>query len=564
MALPELKGFNKEELDEVVECLKKALKDPKLREVSQRAVQGKIWHLEPKVASVLSDLKAQEEVVRSHILKVISSLVYQFHEHTLDTTLARAGLKKDVRVHAGSFLEEKNGQLDLICLDAKERLYILLKEYGWLQEFFRLYPLHFYENSFAFVDRIPKKKLRVKVKVVGLGIGGSMAVSGLAKAGVDTVIGYDKRNQASVTSRYQNASWRAYDVAQKLLDEQAYDELMAYRQKINVKYDDGTTGVMISDRVQIILGGAIGSALGSAERYGAKLEFEKDLSQEDTIEDKSDIVALFAGAHTCKLFDDLETDMHIYEWPEVQSDCKMWLKIKPSEKEEAYSARSGEVGAENWHYTIESARATLEDIARVKNNVERQYQGNLKKLKNGTDIGISEEEITKKYTYQMDQLNKVQSSVEGGETPGGRFDYIFTNAPTNEHNLSKREEAIADGTVVLDGGYLVELKLAANSSFEGNKKVTKHLNSEIVVCGGDACVPPNPQAAYGATLACESAEKVVQLAIGYGHLNAILADLEEIGTMNGSGQWKESLVELKSLLKLYYEARGRSENYFQW
>lgn len=149
---PKLVGLSKERLDEVVDSLKQALCSDEIRKLSQRAVQGKIWHLSPKVALLLSDLRREEDVVRTEIMATTSKLIYKFHGHTIDATLARAGVMHDARVHAGSSLNKQQA-FDLFCLDSKERLYLLLKHYGFLQDFFRHYPLHFYENSFVFVDR---------------------------------------------------------------------------------------------------------------------------------------------------------------------------------------------------------------------------------------------------------------------------------------------------------------------------------------------------------------------------------------------------------------------------
>jgi hypothetical protein len=347
-------GLSKERLDEVVDAIKKALSDEDMRALSQRAVQGKVWHLQPVVAAYMADLRRDEGIVRGKIMQQVSSLVYQFHEHTIDATLARAGILQDERVHAGSSLDKKDA-FDLFCLDSKERLYIILKQYGWLQDFFRNFPQHFYENSFQFVDRIPPKKLKVKVKVVGLGIGGSMTVSGLAKAGVESVIGYETRDESGprrVGSRYQNASWRAYDVAQRLLDETAYNYLITYRQRVKVEYDDGTSNVVTSDRVQIILGNAIEESLASAKRHGAKLVFsckgDEYFKEDGNVEEEADIVALFSGAHTSEIFPGLGDVMNVYFWPEIASDCKMWLRIKESESQDDYCIRGGEIGAEKW------------------------------------------------------------------------------------------------------------------------------------------------------------------------------------------------------------------------
>jgi hypothetical protein len=351
-------GLSKERLDEVVNAIKKALSDEDMRALSQRAVQGKVWHSQPVVAAYMADLRRDEGVVRGKIMQQVSSLIYRFHEHTIDATLARAGILQDERVHAGSSLDKKDA-FDLFCLDAKERLYIILKQYGWLQDFFRNFPQHFYENSFQFVDRIPPKKLKVKVKVVGLGIGGSMTVSGLAKAGVESVVGYEKRDEFGprrVGSRYQNASWRAYDIAQRLLDETAYNHLITYRQRVKVEYDDGTSSVVSSDRVQIILGNAIEESLASAKRYGAKLVFsckgDEYFNEDGKVEEGADIVALFSGAHTSEIFQGLGDEMNVYSWPELSSDCKMWLRIKESESQDDFCTRGGEIGAEKWRTYI--------------------------------------------------------------------------------------------------------------------------------------------------------------------------------------------------------------------
>ena len=261
-----------------------------MRSLNNRAIQAKIWQI-PSVSNYMSDLRRAEEVIRQQIMTNMSRLIYQFHERAIDVTLAHAGILADHRVHAGLSLDhyskagggaaskqdQQETSCDILCLDAKERLYLILKEYDWIKDFFRVYPQHFYENSFQFVDRIPPKHLPVKVKVVGLGIGGSLAVSGLKKHGIPTVIGYDKRARdgpRSVTSRFQNASWRAYDIAETLLDEEAFAHLTEYQHRIHVHFDNGSSKVMTTDRVQIILGDAIDSALESDEHYGADLRFD--------------------------------------------------------------------------------------------------------------------------------------------------------------------------------------------------------------------------------------------------------------------------------------------------
>ena len=205
--------LQKDYLNQVVEAVKVALHDEKMRSLNQRAIQAKLWQ-NRLISSYMGELRRTEDCIRSEIMSKFSSLIFRFHEHALATTLARSGVLSDPRISAGSSLDEKKDDFDIACLDAKERLYLILKNYGWLEEFFRYNPEHFYENSFQFVDRIPPKQLPVKVNVVGLGIGGSLAVSGLAKAGIE-VLGVDKRSRSgarSVSSRYQNASWRGKTV----------------------------------------------------------------------------------------------------------------------------------------------------------------------------------------------------------------------------------------------------------------------------------------------------------------------------------------------------------------
>jgi hypothetical protein len=94
-----------------------------------------------------------------------------------------------------------------------------------------------------------------------------------------------------------------------------------------------------------------------------------------------------------------------------------------------------------------------------------------------------------------------------------------------------------------------------------SKDVLDKFNTSLVVCGGDACVPPNPQAAYGATLATEAADMLVHLAVSIGHINSILDDMEK---MSVGDEWIQQVKHLKTLLSDFYNVRGRSENYFQF
>jgi len=431
--------------------------------------------------------------------------------------------------------------------------------------------MHFYENSFQFVDRIPDKKLRIRVNVIGLGIGGSVCASGLAKHGVEKVVGYEKRSERGphgVAGRYQNASWRAYDVAGKLVDGTAFEKLLENRQRINVRYDDGTDAVVASDRVQIIIGSAIQSTIDSARRYGADLRFEHDIGtivdggDDDTNE--SDMVALFCGARTSSLLGgSLADEMNVLSWPDLDSTCKMWLQVRSSDKTDSYCTRGGVLGAEKWHYTIESAREDVSDLERIRGTQESTYRYNLSRLETGADIGMTKDDLDAQYKHQREKLESVMKEVKERNI---RFDYIFTNAPLNEHNLAKRTAVKED--VVLDGGYTCEVKIAQNTTFRTGDLLDK-LKTKLVVCGGDACVPPNPLAAYGATLACEAAGSFVQLAVAHGHLNNILSDMSkgEVRDMASKAFIEEAntgVEKLKSLFIDYYDAHSRSENYFQW
>lgn len=659
---------DKAKLDSVVNAIQEALHDPHVRETySQRAVQCLVWHSQPKVSSVLSELRSVEDSIRREIMYTASQLIYVFHTHAIDVTMERAGIKQSTTVNPGSSLRQSNKDItdrlfDVFCLDSKERLYILLKEYNWIEDFFRSYPIHFYENAFQFIERIPPKgKLPVRVKVIGLGIGGSIACSGLAKYGIETVHGYEKRGRygpRSVTSRYQNASWRAYDIAAKLVDDTAFDTLIKNRQRVLVTYDDGSTSIQTSDRVQIILGSAIDSALDSATGYGAQIQFHAKDSEYYNNNDEGeayDIVGLFCGAHTAYAFKDcLPEVMKIHQWPKLDSKCMMWLQIKETDNtDNTYCTRGGDIGCERWHYSISSTRSNLIDIKRIQWNQQSQYEYYLQKFNNDASgnssgpvqVGMlsyhNKEEFTAAYEKQKALLDSilnglVQKQLEEeadekksseNKSVGPCFDYAFTNAPANECNLNKRQQVAEH--VVLDGEYTVEVKIATNctvfafpssgkdhyndleianinsSSTQGKGELTNEKdsaavvidvdeeerqrqfllrawNTNVIVCGGDACVPPNPLAAYGATLACEAAGSFVMLAVAIGHLNAIANDLQlfldrddddnndtnntasSCSTKNEIYQSLERVQYLKQLFVQYYEAHSRSENYFQW
>jgi hypothetical protein len=77
-------------------------------------------------------------------------------------------------------------------------------------------------------------------------------------------------------------------------------------------------------------------------------------------------------------------------------------------------------------------------------------------------------------------------------------------------------------------------------------------------------------------IACEAAGSFVRLAVAIGHLNAILDGNEIIAQAmmeeeekkkrdDYDSEWiKTELNELKALFTRHFQARSRSENYFQW
>lgn len=571
MSSPEdlLFTWTKEQLDAVVVAVQRALSDPTLRAASQRAVQAKIWHECPIVASLLHELRTAEEALRAHCLALTSRLVYQFHQYALDATLDRAGIANN-----GGATVNSPSLFEYACLDAKERLYLILQEYDWLKDFFRRYPIHFYENSFAFVNNIPDKSLLATVKVIGLGISGSMAASGLAKRGI-TVVGYDQRPEhgpKSVTSRYQNASWRAYDTAARLVNDAAYTFLAQHRQRINVTQSDNSVRVVETDRVQIVLGAAIQAALDSARHDGAALHFDctrSDYTNHHDDTERSDIVALFCGAHTLRIFD---TGLKTWSWPHCESQCNMWLRVQLSDQTGPFCTRGGEIGAERWHYTIHSARTDTTDLERVQWNQTSQYQSATltQRLRpnDDDDTGSQEPvECVSSFQTRQSRLDAVLRHVRDSPHDDVRFDYIFTNAPRNEHNLSKRD-ACSD-TIVLEGEYTVPLQMTSGATVSSSTSTAaasllKEFSTELVVVGGDALVPPNPLAAYGATLACEAAASLVALATAVGHVNAILAAMDQFPHEPPTVGWANQLRELTTSLRWHYEARSRSETYFQF
>ena len=268
----------------------------------------------------------------------------------------------------------------------------------------------------------------------------------------------------------------------------------------------------------------------SAERYGADLRFEcdsKEFCKTETSSDEDiddvDIVALFAGVRTDGIVPGLEQEMDMHAWKDLRSDCILWLEIKMSEKKSSYTARNVEVGAEKWHFTIESSRSTKDDIVRIRDNLIAKRIWALQKLE---IAGASDEEKAQEgesFLAQISKIDQLLGDVEEKKEDGEeqRFDYIFSNAPKNEHNLAKKEAAMKGGNMVINGDYSVDVQIASTSMIDSScresaKKILHKFSSKVLGFGGDACVNPNPKAAYGATLACEFAAMLVHLGVTYG------------------------------------------------
>jgi hypothetical protein len=466
--------LSKERLDAVVEAMKSFMSSESIRTLSHREIQCKAWHCVPEVASYMAHLRRLEETVKSDIMREISQLIYQCNVYSLEMN-SKSNSKL---ARKASWVDTKKlsfHKFCSFCLDAKERLYLILKTYGWLPEFFRLYPQHFYENSFHFVSKIPRKKLPIKVRVVGLGIAGSLAVSGLAKMGIETIIGFETRPRkgpSGVASRYQNASWRAFDVSRNMLDETAYKKLEKYRQRLNTTDKEGSTKVVSSERVQIIIGDAINTSIESANRYNADLRFgctvdnyydstKSANTKSEKANEKCDIVALFCGAHTADRFSGLKEEMGICSWPALSSKCKTWLRIQESKCTDMYCTRGGNIGAEKWYFTVANARDKVHDILRVKYAVTKQWERE-------TKAPNSDQRLKSEYEAKLGQLDKVLKRMgEKNKGNSNKFDYIFTNAPDNEVNLAKRKTDGMDGSVVIDGGYTVDVKISSRAVVGG-------------------------------------------------------------------------------------------------
>merc|ERR1712151_1084715 len=130
-----------------------------------------------------------------------------------------------------------------------------------------------------------------------------------------------------------------------------------------------------------------------------------------------------------------------------------------------------------------------------------------------------------------------------------RFDYVFGSAPRNEGNDLKLQKVEENGDLVVDGYYIVQPTFALRTTFTEGPMLEK-FGGKMVTFGGDASVAPNPLAARGATVACDNAFNLVQMAVGLGHVNVMLSDMKHHDV---DAQLMKHLEELKALLPVYYE-----------
>jgi len=537
-------------MDGFLQDMARVLANPKLREMNQKAIHGKVYYMIPEMEKCMDELRAHEDNIQQMVFERVSKLWNRYSKHGIEVMLINKGILRSDQGAEPADSPRKKEHFALACLDGKDRLMCIMDKYDWRGEFFRWYPIHEYENSFGFVSRERPEPEPLNVHVIGLGVGGSFAASGLAKAGCK-VTGYEKRNYKEATSRYQTASWNLYTSADELLDEEAYNELKEYRQAMHFKHKDGGKSIFKMNRCTTILGGTVGIGINSAKRFGADIKFETNYMECE--KEKPDLVALYAGAHTSKVFG-IEEEMGMLTWDSVNSDCHIWVEMTESEHTTPYTAKKAEVGAEKWDYIITSARDNTGDIDRTAGNLQRLHKKKLATLPEGPerDAAIA------KFDKYMAHLDEIKGAVEEGST--ARYDYVFGSAPVNDYNQVKIDNLARKGDVVVDGVYVVQPTLAQQTAWTKGD-LLKKFNAEHVIVGGDGVVAPNPMAARGATCACDNAQSLVQLATGLGHLNVMLRDMKYHDV---DAEWVKELEELKELLPLYFDAVSCSENFFQW
>lgn len=92
----------------------------------------------------------------------------------------------------------------------------------------------------------------------------------------------------------------------------------------------------------------------------------------------------------------------------------------------------------------------------------------------------------------------------------------------------------------------------SDTCLEDGKYICNQFSTSVIVMGGDACVPRKPiMAVYGATLACEFAEMLVQLAVSRRHLDSVEDELIKLCDEMDEDvvmEWVKQVKELKGFV----------------
>jgi len=110
-------------------------------------------------------------------------------------------------------------------------------------------------------------------------------------------------------------------------------------------------------------------------------------------------------------------------------------------------------------------RDDIEDLQRVKDNIQNKYDTCLKKMLSESKANVDgcphRKEVNQKYQRQLNLVESIMEKMSSGEIQ--RYDYIFVNASDNLNNQLKQKRAGEDGSIVLEGGYTVPVKITANA-----------------------------------------------------------------------------------------------------
>jgi hypothetical protein len=110
-------------------------------------------------------------------------------------------------------------------------------------------------------------------------------------------------------------------------------------------------------------------------------------------------------------------------------------------------------------------RDDIEDLQRVRDKIQNKYDTCLKKQSSESKANVDgcphRKEVKQKYLRQLNLVESIMEKMSSGEIQ--RYDYIFVNASDNLNNQLKQKRAGEDGSIVLEGGYTVPVKITANA-----------------------------------------------------------------------------------------------------